>query len=95
VGGIFLDDHCSGDWERDFAMIQDIGRAFLPAWAPLVSGGWVRSGATRSARGSSLHRGLYAEFKPRLRPRAPGSAVASGHDPEAVLMSLPPLAMWA
>jgi coproporphyrinogen III oxidase len=33
---VFLDDQCSGDWERDFAMIRDIGRAFLPAWLPLA-----------------------------------------------------------
>jgi len=36
VGGIFMDDHATGDWEADFALTQDIGRAFLPAYLPLV-----------------------------------------------------------
>jgi coproporphyrinogen III oxidase len=36
VGGIFMDDRNSGDWEADFALTQDIGRAFLPAFVPLV-----------------------------------------------------------
>ena len=34
VGGIFLDDHNTGDWNADFAFIQDIGKAFLPAFLP-------------------------------------------------------------
>ena len=33
---IFMDDHNSGDWQADFALTQDIGRAFLPAFVPLV-----------------------------------------------------------
>ena len=28
VGGIFMDDRCTGDWEADFALTRDIGRAF-------------------------------------------------------------------
>jgi len=36
VGGIFMDDRCTGDWAADFALTQDIGRAFLPAYVPLV-----------------------------------------------------------
>ena len=36
VGGIFMDDRNSGDWAADFALTQDIGRAFLPAFVPLV-----------------------------------------------------------
>ena len=36
VGGIFYDDHNTGDWQADFAFTQDVGRAFLPAFVPLV-----------------------------------------------------------
>ncbi|MDZ4136822.1 MAG: coproporphyrinogen III oxidase, partial [Paracoccaceae bacterium] len=36
VGGIFMDDRCTGDWQADFALTRDIGRAFLPAYLPLV-----------------------------------------------------------
>ncbi len=36
VGGVFMDDRCTGDWEKDFALTQDLGRAFLPAYVPLI-----------------------------------------------------------
>ncbi|MEM7391327.1 MAG: coproporphyrinogen III oxidase [Verrucomicrobiota bacterium] len=29
VGGIFYDDRNTGNWEKDFALTQDVGRAFL------------------------------------------------------------------
>ncbi len=94
VGGIFLDDQCSGDWERDFAMIRDIGRAFLPAWLPLgerrVAQPWDEADKDRQL----IHRGLYAEFN-LVYDRGTKFGLASGHDAEAVLMSLPPLAKWA
>jgi coproporphyrinogen III oxidase len=93
VGGIFLDDHNSGDWGRDFAMIRSIGEAFLPAWLPLAQGragqGWGEAERERQL----VHRGLYAEFN-LVYDRGTKFGLASGHDPEAVLMSLPPLARW-
>ena len=36
VGGIFYDDLNTDNWEADFAFTQDVGRAFLPAFVPLV-----------------------------------------------------------
>src|SRR5690606_27091825 len=36
VGGIFYDYLDSGNWEEDFAFTQDVGRAFLSAYIPLV-----------------------------------------------------------
>ena len=93
VGGIFMDDQNSGDWEADFALTQDIGRAFLPAWLPLVekrrAQGWTE--ADRDAQ--LVHRGLYAEYN-LVYDRGTKFGLATGHDANAVLMSLPPLAKW-
>jgi coproporphyrinogen III oxidase len=93
VGGIFMDDQNSGDWEADFALTQDIGRAFLPAWLPLVEArrgqGWTE--ADREAQ--LVHRGLYAEYN-LVYDRGTKFGLATGHDANAVLMSLPPLAKW-
>lgn len=93
VGGIFLDDRNSGDWEADFALIRAIGEAFLPAWLPLAQARaaqpWDEADRTRQL----VHRGLYAEFN-LVWDRGTKFGLASGHDAEAVLMSLPPLAMW-
>lgn len=94
VGGVFLDDQCSGDWERDFAMIQDIGRAFLPAWMPLAERRVAQPWGEAEKDRQLIHRGLYAEFN-LVYDRGTKFGLASGHDPEAVLMSLPPLAKWA
>ena len=93
VGGIFLDDRNSGDWEADFAMIRAIGEAFLPAWAPLVERRMVEPRTEADRERQLLHRGLYAEFN-LVYDRGTKFGLASGHDAEAVLMSLPPLARW-
>ncbi|MDH2326466.1 oxygen-dependent coproporphyrinogen oxidase [Cereibacter sp. SYSU M97828] len=93
VGGIFYDDLNTGDWEADFAFTQAVGRAFLPAFLPLAD---LRrdiewSEADRDAQ--LVHRGLYAEYN-LVYDRGTKFGLESGHDANAVLMSLPPLAKW-
>jgi coproporphyrinogen III oxidase len=93
VGGIFLDDHCTGDWEADFAFIQDIGRAFLPAYVPLVERRRDTSWGEAEKDIQLVHRGLYAEYN-LVYDRGTKFGLATGHDANAVLMSLPPMAKW-
>ena len=93
VGGIFYDDLNTGDWEADFAFTQAVGRAFLPAFVPVTEArrdtGWTE--ADKDAQ--LIHRGLYAEYN-LVYDRGTKFGLETGHDPEAVLMSLPPLAKW-
>lgn len=93
VGGVFMDDRCTGDWAADFTLTQDIGRAFLPAFVPLVERrrGMEWSDEDRDAQ--LRHRGLYAEYN-LVYDRGTKFGLETGHDPDAVLMSLPPLAKW-
>ncbi len=93
VGGIFLDDHNTGEWEADFALIQDIGRAFLPAFAPLVEKRRVQVCSEGDKDAQLIHRGLYAEYN-LVYDRGTKFGLETGHDANAVLMSLPPLAKW-
>ncbi|MEO1110404.1 MAG: oxygen-dependent coproporphyrinogen oxidase [Pseudomonadota bacterium] len=93
VGGIFMDDHCTGDWNTDFALIQDIGRAFLPAFVPLVEKRRVQAFGDNEKNTQLVHRGLYAEYN-LVYDRGTKFGLETGHDPDAVLMSLPPLAKW-
>jgi coproporphyrinogen III oxidase len=93
VGGIFMDDRNTGDWAADFALTQDIGRAFLPAYVPLVDvrRDTIWSEADKEAQ--LIHRGLYAEYN-LVYDRGTKFGLATGHDANAVLMSLPPMAKW-
>ncbi len=93
VGGIFVDDYCTGDWEADFAFIQDIGRAFLPAYVPLVDKRRDTDWTDGDKDTQLVHRGLYAEYN-LVYDRGTKFGLETGHDANAVLMSLPPLAKW-
>ena len=93
VGGIFMDDHCTGDWTADFALTQDIGRAFLAAFVPLVEKRRSQLWSEADKEAQLLHRGLYAEYN-LVYDRGTKFGLATGHDPDAVLMSLPPMAKW-
>ena len=93
VGGIFLDDHNSGDWEADFAFIQDVGRAFLPAFVPVTEKRRNTPWTEADKDTQLVHRGLYAEYN-LVYDRGTKFGLETGHDANAVLMSLPPLAKW-
>ena len=93
VGGVFMDDRCTGDWEKDFSLTQDLGRAFLPAYTPLIEKRRVQPCNDADKDAQLIHRGLYAEYN-LVYDRGTKFGLATGHDANAVLMSLPPLAKW-
>jgi coproporphyrinogen III oxidase len=93
VGGIFMDDRCTGDWDKDFDLTKDIGRAFLPAFVPLVEKRLKQDWNDADKDAQLQHRGLYAEYN-LVYDRGTKFGLTTGHDANAVLMSLPPLAKW-
>ncbi len=93
VGGIFFDDHCTGDWEADFEFTKAAGAAFLPAILPIWERRRDRAWADADREAQLIHRGLYAEYN-LVYDRGTKFGLETGHDPDAVLMSLPPLARW-
>ncbi|RID91739.1 oxygen-dependent coproporphyrinogen oxidase [Gemmobacter lutimaris] len=93
VGGIFYDDLNTGDWEADFAFTRAVGSAFLPAFLP-VTERRLGTPATEEDRETQLrHRGLYAEYN-LVYDRGTKFGLETGHNADAVLMSLPPVAKW-
>ena len=93
VGGIFYDDLATGDWEADFAFTQAVGRAFLPAYLPLTRARMASAFTDADREVQLIHRGLYAEYN-LVYDRGTKFGLETGHDANAVLMSLPPVAKW-
>ncbi|MGB3313031.1 MAG: oxygen-dependent coproporphyrinogen oxidase [Albidovulum sp.] len=93
VGGIFYDDLNTGDWAADFAFTQAVGSAFLPAFRPLVERHLPTEWSDADRDTQLIHRGLYAEYN-LVYDRGTKFGLETGHDANAVLMSLPPLAKW-
>lgn len=93
VGGIFYDDLNSGDWAADFAFTKAVGEAFLPAFLPLAEARMAQGWDAGDKDAQLIHRGLYAEYN-LVYDRGTKFGLETGHNPDAVLMSLPPLAKW-
>jgi coproporphyrinogen III oxidase len=93
VGGIFYDDLNTGDWAADFAFTRAVGQAFLPAYLPLVERRRAEPWGAAEREAQLIHRGLYAEYN-LVYDRGTKFGLETGHDANAVLMSLPPVARW-
>ena len=93
VGGIFYDQLDTGDWERDFAFTQAVGRVFLDVYPRLARRHMDRPWTAEQRRQQLVKRGRYVEFN-LLHDRGTKFGLMTGGNTEAILMSLPPLAMW-
>ena len=93
VGGIFFDELAGADPQCDLAFVQQVGEAFLGIYPALVS----RRKDTpydEAARERLLYkRGRYVEFN-LVYDRGTRFGFQTDADPEAYLMSLPPLVRW-
>jgi coproporphyrinogen III oxidase len=93
VGGIFFDELASGDWERDFAFVRSVGEAFLQAYAAIVERRWEMPFDEAAREKLLFKRGRYVEFN-LVYDRGTKFGFGTDADPEAYLMSLPPLVRW-
>jgi coproporphyrinogen III oxidase len=93
VGGIFFDYLDSGDQERDFALVRSVGEAFLSVFAAIVRSRMRLTWTEEQRRHQLVRRGRYVEFN-LLYDRGTVFGLKTGGNPEAILMSLPPLVAW-
>lgn len=96
VGGIFYDHlECTDDatFNNNFAFTQDVGRAFLDVFAVLVRRRMEQAFTPEEKHQQLVWRGRYAEFN-LIHDRGTLFGLKTGGNIDAILMSLPPEAVW-
>lgn len=93
VGGIFFDHYNTGDFERDYAMWQQVGSTFLDAILPIYHRRLAMPFCAEEKQKQQLLRAHYVEFN-LLYDRGTKFGFLSGGNPDAILCSMPPVAHW-
>jgi coproporphyrinogen III oxidase len=93
VGGIFFDELASADVDKDFAFVKAVGEAFLDVYPRIVEFRQATPFDDEARDRQLLKRGRYVEFN-LVYDRGTKFGFSTDADPEAYLMSLPPLVKW-
>lgn len=96
VGGIFYDHlECADDaqWDANFAFTRDVGEAFLDVFPRLVRRRMGMDFTPAEKQQQLEWRGRYAEFN-LVYDRGTLFGLKTGGNIDAILMSLPPEAVW-
>jgi len=96
VGGIFYDHlECPDEaaFDANFAFTQDVGRAFLDIFPALVRCRMGQEFSPAEKHQQLVWRGRYAEFN-LIHDRGTLFGLKTGGNIDAILMSLPPEAVW-
>jgi coproporphyrinogen III oxidase len=97
VGGIFYDHlECADipEFERHFAFTRDVGEAFLDVFPRIVRRRMGQEWSEAEKLQQLVWRGRYAEFN-LVYDRGTLFGLRTGGNIDAILMSLPPEAIWS
>ncbi|WP_010297974.1 oxygen-dependent coproporphyrinogen oxidase [Candidatus Odyssella thessalonicensis] len=93
VGGIFYDYINTGSFDADYAFTRDVGLAFLKIYPELVRRHYRDPWTAEDKQKQLIKRGRYTEFN-LLYDRGTKFGLKTNGNVDAILMSLPPVAMW-
>jgi coproporphyrinogen III oxidase len=93
IGGIFYDYLDTGDFAQDLAFTQDVGRAFLKAYPPILRRNMLLDWSANDVIEQETRRGRYVEFN-LLHDRGTLFGLKTGGNVESILSSLPPRVRW-
>lgn len=93
AGGIFYDYLNSGNFEVDFDFTKKVGLAFLQIFPQIVRRRMLLPWNKEQKDIQLQKRGLYAEFN-LIYDRGTKFGLVTGGNVDAILMSLPPEAVW-
>ncbi len=93
AGGIFFDYLNTDNFDEDFKFTKNVGLTFLDIYPKNVRRQMSKKFTEQQKEIQLQKRGLYAEFN-LVYDRGTRFGLMTGGNPEAILMSLPPIAKW-